>query len=197
MGAAALVVGLFLTVVSSTSAKDLDLELATANKTGRVFSLFRLNSLSIASLSNVSSFSIVQFPNAACSSTSGTYSNGWKMNKNYFLVFILSCLEPASLRLSALQRVAQLRATVPLVSVCAVYVSYLSMRCTPWYLFVQVSVSATGSKVSQNCSYIVNPSFPRFETEYSICYVWHNFSNYAPTSTPATLTYTIEKCSSG
>ena len=51
--------------------------------------------------------------------------------KLFFWIFILSCLEPASLRLSALQRVAQLRATVPLVSVCAVYVSYLSMRCTP------------------------------------------------------------------
>ena len=40
--AAAVVVVLCLAVLGLTSAKDLDLELATANKTGRVFSLFRL-----------------------------------------------------------------------------------------------------------------------------------------------------------
>jgi len=34
--------------------------------------------------------------------------------------------------------------------------------------------------VSQNCSYIVNPNYP---------------SNYVPTSTPATVSYTIDKCS--
>ena len=74
--AAAVVVVLCLAVLGLTSAKDLDLELATANKTGRVFSLFRLIIFVIIIQSHVLSFSIVQFPNAACSSTSGTYSNG-------------------------------------------------------------------------------------------------------------------------
>jgi len=42
------------------------------------------------------------------------------------------------------------------------------------------SVSASGSTISQNNSYIVNPDYP---------------ANYAPTATPAVLTYTINKCS--
>jgi len=42
------------------------------------------------------------------------------------------------------------------------------------------SVSATESTVTKNSSYIVNPSYP---------------SNYAPTTTPATVSYTISKAS--
>merc|ERR1719244_1204236 len=92
-------------------------------------------------------FSIVQFPNAACSSTSGTYSNG-------------TCFTASEC--SSKGGSAQGNCAAGF-GVCCVF-----------------SVSATGSKVSQNCSYIVNPSYP---------------SNYAPTSTPTTLTYTINKCS--
>ena len=40
---------------------------------------------------------------------------------------------------------------------------------------------ASASIISENLTYIVNPSYP---------------SNYVPSSTPATLTYTINKCSS-
>lgn len=92
-------------------------------------------------------FSIVQFPNAACSSTSGTYSNG-------------TCYtaDECSSRSGSAQGNCAAG-----FGVCCVF-----------------SVSATGSKVSQNSSYIVNPSFP---------------SNYAPTSTPTTVTYTIQKSS--
>ena len=39
---------------------------------------------------------------------------------------------------------------------------------------------ASASSVSENLTYIVNPSYP---------------SNYVPSSTPTTLTYTINKCS--
>jgi len=131
MGASVVIAGLFMTVLFGANAKDLDVELAAANKTGRVFSLF----------------SIVQFPNAACSSTSGTYSNG-------------TCFTASEC--SSKGGSAQGNCAAGF-GVCCIF-----------------SVSATGSTVSQNCSYIVNPSFP---------------SNYAPTSTPATLTYTIEKCS--
>jgi len=42
-------------------------------------------------------------------------------------------------------------------------------------------VYASASIISENLTYIVNPSYP---------------SNYVPSSTPATLTYTINKCSS-
>ena len=40
---------------------------------------------------------------------------------------------------------------------------------------------ASASIISENLTYIVNPSYP---------------SNYVPSSTPATLTYTVNKCSS-
>jgi len=43
------------------------------------------------------------------------------------------------------------------------------------------SVSVTGSIVNQNCSYITNPGYP---------------SSYIPTTTPMTVSYTINKCSS-
>ena len=43
------------------------------------------------------------------------------------------------------------------------------------------SVSASASSISENLTYIVNPSYP---------------SNYVPSSTPSTLTYTVNKCSS-
>jgi len=92
-------------------------------------------------------FSIVQFPNEACSSTSGTYSNGTCFTAN----------ECSSKGGSAQGNCAAG------FGVCCVF-----------------SVSASGSTISQNCSYIVNPSYP---------------SNYAPTLTPAVVSYTIEKCS--
>jgi len=104
----------------------------STERKGRIFSLF----------------SIVQFPNAACSSTSGTYSNGTCFTSN----------ECSSKGGSAQGNCAAG------FGVCCIF-----------------SVSASGSTVNQNCSYIVNPSFP---------------SNYAPTNTPTTVTYTIEKCSS-
>ena len=46
---------------------------------------------------------------------------------------------------------------------------------------MSVSVYASASIISENLTYIVNPSYP---------------SNYVPSSTPATLTYTVNKCSS-
>ena len=39
---------------------------------------------------------------------------------------------------------------------------------------------ATASSISENLTYIVNPSYP---------------SNYVPSSSPTTLTYTVNKCS--
>jgi len=102
-----------------------------ANRTKRVFSLF----------------SIVQFPNLACSSTSGTYSNG-------------TCYTASEC--SAKSGSAQGNCAAGF-GVCCVF-----------------SVSSTGSEISQNCTYIVNPNYP---------------SNYAPSSTPTTLTYTVKKCS--
>ena len=51
---------------------------------------------------------------------------------------------------------------------------FLSQQCL-------VSVYASASTISQNLTYIVNPSYP---------------ANYVPSSTPSTLTYTINKCSS-
>merc|ERR1719228_143054 len=92
-------------------------------------------------------FSIVQFPNEACASTSGTYSNG-------------TCF--TSSECSSKGGSAQGNCAAGF-GVCCVF-----------------SVSATGSTVSQNCSYIVNPNYP---------------SNYAPTSVPNTVSYTITKCS--
>merc|ERR1712013_70565 len=112
------------------------LSMAAHNKTegvrgGKVFSLF----------------SIVQFPNEACTSTSGTYSNGTCFTAN----------ECSSNGGSANGNCASG------FGVCCVF-----------------SISASGSKINQNNSYIVNPSYP---------------SNYAPTSTPSTVTYTINKSS--
>jgi len=100
-------------------------------KKGKVFSLF----------------SIVQFPNEACASTSGTYSNG-------------TCFTSSECQSKGGSAQGNCAAGF---GVCCVF-----------------SVSATGSTVNQNCSYIVNPNYP---------------SNYAPTSTPNTVSYTIAKCS--
>merc|ERR1719244_2063693 len=80
-------------------------------------------------------FSIVQFPNSACTSSSSTYSNG-------------TCF--TSSECSSKGGTAQGNCAAGF-GVCCIF-----------------SVSATGSTVSQNCSYIVNPSFP---------------SNYATTGT--------------
>jgi len=92
-------------------------------------------------------FSIVQFPNSACTSTSSTYSNG-------------TCL--TSSECSSKSGSAQGNCASGF-GVCCVF-----------------SVSASASSISENLTYIVNPSYP---------------SNYAPSSTPTTLTYTINKCS--
>jgi len=129
MGAIRIVAILFINLICIINAKDIERELVSSNRTGRVFSLF----------------SIVQFPNAACSSTSGTYSNGT----------CFTASECSSNGGSAQGNCASG------FGVCCIF-----------------SVSATGSTISQNCSYIVNPSYP---------------SNYAPTSTPVTVAYTIEK----
>jgi len=100
-------------------------------KSGKVFSLF----------------SVVQFPNDECTTTSGTYSNG-------------TCI--TSSECSSRGGTAQGSCAAGF-GVCCIY-----------------TYSDTGSIVTQNVSYLVNPSYP---------------SNYAPTSTPATVTYTIQKCS--
>jgi len=105
---------------------------ASENRTKRIFSLF----------------SIVQFPNLACSSTSGTYGNG-------------TCYTASEC--SAKSGTAQGNCAAGF-GVCCIF-----------------SVSASGSEISQNCTYIVNPSYP---------------SNYAPSSTPTTLTYTVKKSQS-
>merc|ERR1719228_1129546 len=97
-------------------------------KEGKVFSLF----------------SIVQFPNDACSSTSGTYKNG-------------TCLTAGEC--SSRGGSAQGNCAAGF-GVCCIF-----------------SVSASGSSVTENCTYIVNPSYP---------------SNYA---TAGSLSYTIRKCS--
>eukprot|EP00090_Calanus_glacialis_P002293 TRINITY_DN1170_c0_g1_i1.p1 TRINITY_DN1170_c0_g1~~TRINITY_DN1170_c0_g1_i1.p1 ORF type:complete len:249 (-),score=15.37 TRINITY_DN1170_c0_g1_i1:666-1370(-) len=131
MGTTPIVAGLILTCILFVNGKDVENELEETKREGRIFSLF----------------SIVQFPNAACSSTSGTYSNG-------------TCFTASEC--SSKGGSAQGNCAAGF-GVCCIF-----------------SVSATGSTVNQNCSYIVNPSYP---------------SNYAPTSTPATVTYTIEKSS--
>jgi len=102
-----------------------------ANRTKRIFSLF----------------SIVQFPNKACSSTSATYGNG-------------TCYTASECSSNGGSAQGNCAAGF---GVCCIFF-----------------VSTSGSEISQNCSYIVNPNFP---------------SNYAPSSTPTTLTYTIKKCS--
>merc|ERR1719384_1832786 len=86
-------------------------------------------------------FSVVQFPNQVCSTTSGTYSNGTCITSS-------ECTSRGGTTQGS----------------CA---SGFGVCCIFTY-------SATGSVVSQNVSYITNPNYP---------------SNYAPTSTPNTVTY--------
>jgi len=100
----------------------------TKERQGKVFSLF----------------SIVQFPNEACASTSGTYKNG-------------TCLTAGEC--SSKSGSAQGNCAAGF-GVCCIF-----------------SVSAGGSSISENCTYIVNPNYP---------------SNYA---TAGSLQYTIRKCS--
>lgn len=92
-------------------------------------------------------FSVVQFPNQVCSTTSGTYSNG-------------TCI--TSSECSSRGGTSQGSCAAGF-GVCCIF-----------------TYSATGSVISQNVSYIVNPGYP---------------SNYAPTSTPSVISYTIQKCS--
>jgi len=115
---------------SLTEAGALSTNKTAEGRNGKVFSLF----------------SIVQFPNLACTTTSGTYTNG-------------TCFTSSE---------------------CAAKGGSVQGNCAAGFGVCCVfSVSATGTTISQNCTYIVNPSYP---------------SNYVPTSTPSTLTYTIAKC---
>merc|ERR1719429_316932 len=101
----------------------------TEPRTGKLFSLF----------------SVVQFPNNVCSTTSGTFSNG-------------TCI--TSSECSSRGGTAQGSCAAGF-GVCCIY-----------------TYSESGSRITNNVSYITNPSYP---------------SSYVPTSTPQTLTYTIEK----
>jgi len=103
----------------------------TEQRNGKVYSLF----------------SVVQFPNQVCSTTSGTYSNG-------------TCITSSECTSRGGTTQGSCAAGF---GVCCIF-----------------TYSATGSVISQNVSYIVNPNYP---------------SNYAPTSTPNTVTYEIEKSS--
>jgi len=114
-------------IMLSTVTSKLNLN-STVDRQGKVFSLF----------------SIVQFPNDACSSTSGVYRNG-------------TCLTAGEC--SSKSGSAQGNCAAGF-GVCCVF-----------------SVSAGGSSVTENCTYIVNPNFP---------------SNYG---TAGSLSYTIRKCS--
>jgi len=101
---------------------------STDQRQGKIFSLF----------------SIVQFPNDACRSTSNTYANG-------------TCLTAGE---------------------CSSKSGSASGSCAAGFgVCCTFSVSSSGSSISENCTYIVNPSYP---------------SNYA---TAGTLSYTIRKCS--
>jgi len=91
-------------------------------------------------------FSVVQFPNLACTTTSGTYSNG-------------TCFTNSE---------------------CSAKGGSVQGNCAAGFGVCCVfSVSTSGTTISQNCTYIVNPSYP---------------STYVPTTTPSTLTYKIAKC---
>merc|ERR1712045_43730 len=103
----------------------------TEQRSGKLFSLF----------------SVVQFPNNVCSTTSGTYSNG-------------TCITSSECSSRGGSTQGSCAAGF---GVCCIF-----------------TYSESGSVISQNLSYITNPSYP---------------SNYAPTSTPTTLTYDIQKSS--
>jgi len=90
-------------------------------------------------------FSVVQFPNEVCTTTSGTFSNG-------------TCI--TSSECSSRGGTAQGSCAAGF-GVCCIY-----------------TYSESGSRITNNVSYITNPNYP---------------SSYVPTSTPQTLTYTIEK----
>jgi len=117
----------FLLMLYMASSK---LNLNTTNhKEGRIFSLF----------------SIVQFPNSACVSTSGTYRNG-------------TCYTAGEC--SSKSGSAQGNCAAGF-GVCCVF-----------------TVSATGSSVSENCTYIVNPGYPsNFGTASTISYTINKSSN--------------------
>ena len=118
------------TLFLSSSLASNEVKNATESRKGKIFSLF----------------SIVQFPNLACTTTSGTYTNG-------------TCFTQSEC--SAKGGSAQGNCAAGF-GVCCVF-----------------TVSSSGSKITENCTYLVNPGYP---------------SNYVPTSTPNTLTYTISKC---
>jgi len=92
-------------------------------------------------------FSVVQFPNDVCTSTSGTYTNG-------------TCIT---------------------TSECADRGGAVSGTCAAGFGVCCIyTYSTTGDIISQNVSYIVNPSYP---------------SNYVPSSPPTTVSFTIQKTS--
>jgi len=110
--------------------------------------LFAINKTdSIRGGKTFSLFSVVQFPNDVCTSTSGTYTNGTCITSG-------ECVSRGGTSQGS---------CAAGFGVCCVY-----------------TFSATGSTISQNVSYLINPNYP---------------SNYAPTTTPATISYTINKCS--
>jgi len=92
-------------------------------------------------------FSVVQFPNDVCTSTSGTYTNGTCITSS-------ECGDRGGTTSGS---------CAAGFGVCCIY-----------------TYSTTGDIITQNVSYIVNPSYP---------------SNYAPTTTPATISFTVQKTS--
>ena len=118
---------------------------------GRVFSLF----------------SIVQFPNEACDTTSNVYSNGWVspydcMKVKHYYKSCRTCFTTSEC--SAKGGLAQGNCAAGF-GVCCVCKSVpgLSFTKSSNFFYVVVSVSSSGSRISQNCSYIVNPGYPRYK----------------------------------
>lgn len=103
------------------------------------------NSTDFRKSKQFSLFSVVQFPNDVCTTTSGTFSNG-------------TCVTSSECSSNSGSATGSCAAGF---GVCCVY-----------------SVSASGSTISRNTSYIVNPSYP---------------SGYTASSYPSTVSYTITK----
>ena len=109
----------------------------------------------------ISLFNIVQFPNAACSTGSSSFSNGSSLTFMVSLPSIVYFLGLVTLLLNALVLVDLLVEVVVQDLESVVFVGCVHICLFKLIFLFSVMVSSTATTISQNCTYLVNPGFPR------------------------------------
>ena len=133
-------------------------------RNGKLFSLFRCLEFLCKIVDDPKlyfyNFSVVQFPNQVCSTTSNSFSNGWDQIDSSSM-FLFSCWGHVWLRENVLDEEDLLRVHVLQDLVSAAFVKALEYFIKPFSRYILDTFDATGT-ISQNTSYLINPGYPRW-----------------------------------